>query len=252
MEQRTNPLIGYWVIEYAPLGTQESQGNIFLRFTERDLLQWGYSNQRGIVAKSFQYSVEGTSLATVRPPQPRIEHTPFTISSEGKLTLAYSYYETKWARAEKQDFFESKKIWDPGDYYRTRLDYLHLLKELPHGPYLERARLLEIDPQVLVNTQIMGFCWAYSHEPFAFFHLDDFEFILSQGVLIDDDDNEDRTLLSYLAQDGLTDAVRVALDYGADINHMDIYPETALDYASSQETIQLLRDRGGKLASELL
>jgi hypothetical protein len=251
MPENLNALVGYWAITDAPNNTPEASGNIYLRFTDNGLLQWGYENQRSNCVISFQYWIDGGNVVTIREPQPRKEYTPFSISTNGKLELQYSYYETTWVKAKKQDFFESKNIWDRGDYYREQLDYLSLLKLQPGDIDIRRADYLGIAPQILINTHAMSQCWSYYREPFASFHLDDFEFILDQGVLIDDEDNEDRTLLSYLAEDGHTEAVRLMLDHGAEINHLDIYPFTALDYATQHKTIVLLRERGAKLASEL-
>lgn len=83
---------------------------------------------------------------------------------------------------------------------------------------------------------------------------EDFDHVLNQGVLIDNEDNEDRTLLSYLAEDGHTNAVKKALEHGANINHFDLFGNTALDYAAwagRTETIWVLRECGGKLGSDL-
>lgn len=253
-KKMANDLVGDWAIERAPLNTQEASGKIYLRFAHNGSLQWGFENQCRTCLISFEYRIEEDKILTIRAPNPRTEVTPYSIGPNGHLTLAYSNYETIWTRVSSQNFFENTDIWDPGDYLRDQLDYLSLLEVHPGDMDVQRARYLGIDPQILVNTHAMSQCWRYSREPFASFHLDDFEFILDQGVLIDDDDNEDRTLLTYLAEDGHTEGVRLMLDRGADINRLDIYPYTPLDYADGagrSETAALLRERGAKLASEL-
>jgi ankyrin repeat protein len=91
-------------------------------------------------------------------------------------------------------------------------------------------------------------CWKYGRARFASFHLEDFDQILARGVLIDDEDDESRTLLSYLAEDGNTEAVKLAVECGADVNRTDIYDLTALDYATFRNrhgTAATLRKLGG-------
>ncbi len=138
--------------------------------------------------------------------------------------------------------------------FSRQIDYMALLKFPPHHFQVERAKNMSISPQILVNTKALWKSWEYSQAEFASLHLDDFEFILEQGVLIDEDDDMDTTLLAYLAHDGYTEAVKLMLNKGADINHIDILQNTALDRAiwkKQTETIKLLQERGAKLGIEL-
>ncbi len=253
MLSNTNSLIGYWVLDSDPERAHKI-GEFYLRFTSEGLLQEGNQNKWRIYVLSFRYWIDGDLIATICPPNPRTELTPFSIAEDGKLTLSYGNYDTVWAKSDKKYFFESMNIWDPGILFERQTDYMSLLDSKPQGYQIERALRLDISPQILINTEALWKSWKYSRAAFASFHLDDFQHILNQGVLIDDDDNEDRTLLSYLAEDGHTEAVRLMLDHGAEINHLDIYPLTALDgaiAAKRTDTVVLLRERGAKLASEL-
>lgn len=253
MSSQLNSLIGYWVVDSAPEQTHEI-GQICLRFTSEGLLQEGNENKWRIYVLSFKYWIEGDAIATICPPNPRTELTPFSIAKDGKLILPYRNYETVWVRTEKKEFFDSNNIWDPGILFERQTDYLSLLNSKPQDYQIEHALRLGIFPQILVNTNAMWKCWQYARSRFASFHLEDFDHILNQGVLIDDEDNEDRTLLSYLAEDGYTQAVLKALEHGANINHLDLFGTTALDWATwtgRTETIRVLRECGGKLGSDL-
>lgn len=125
---------------------------------------------------------------------------------------------------------------------------MSITNELPSALEIERAKVLGVKPEILVSTRALALCWKYSHGPFASFHLDDFVQILDRGVHLENQDNVDRTLISYLAEDGLTEAVKAMVECGANINHFDLFGNTPLDYAvwkGRDETVQLIRDLGG-------
>lgn len=247
-------LVGYWVIENAPENVPEGGWDVCLNFSDDGLLQWGYENEWRTCVISFKYWIESDNIGTICPPHPRKELTPFSIALNGKLQLAYSNYETTWGKTDKKAFFEGRNVGDPGAAYEGRIDYIALLKSPPYDFQIQRAALLGISPQILVNTKALWECWEYSLYCFASFHLDDFEFIIDKGVLIDDDDNMDRTLLSHLAEDGNANAVKLLLERGSNINGVDISGNTALDHAiwnNRTEVMGLLRERGARLGSEL-
>lgn len=248
MTQIQNELIGYWA--------SETQFNslVYIRFTESGLLQWGYENEWRICNISHKYWSENGNIGTVCSPNPRKELTPYTITVDGILKLSYSNRETIWTKAEKQEFFDSKNIWNPGILFSRQIDYMSLLKSPPHRYQIERAKNMNILPQVLINTKALCSAWEYSRGEFASLHLDDFKYILDQGVLIDENDDMDRTLLSYVAEDGYTEAVKLMLDNGFYINAKDMLQNTALDYAiwkNRTEMTELLRGCGAKLGGEL-
>lgn len=243
-----NHLLGYWIIdsveEYAP----EYYGQIYLRFTDNGLLQWGYEKPRRICVVSFNYWLEDESIVTVLPPNPRKEFTPYSITPDGKLKLAYSNYETLWAKTTEQSFFTSDARWEP-DPTMIRPDYMASLHLPPSVYQRQAAEYKDVSPQLVVNTDALWKVWEYSHQTFGSFHLNDFKYILERGVIPDWRCNEDRTLLMYVAGDGYTEAVRLLLEHGYDINAQDLYGDTALDHAlyrDRRETAQLLLARGAK------
>ncbi|MEO6334656.1 MAG: hypothetical protein ABIO91_06685 [Pyrinomonadaceae bacterium] len=247
MSTDSNSLIGYWALDSAPESAYEV-GVTHIRFADESLLQEGNENEWRRYVLSFEYWLEGESIATICPPNPRIEQTPFSIAGGEKLTLFYANQEMTWARCDRKKFFESKNIWDPGILFDRQTDYMSLLELKPKAYQIERSLMLDIDPQFLVNTEALWKCWRYGNASFASFHLADFEQILARGVLIDEVDNEDRTLLSYLAEDGYAAAVQKAVQYGAVVNHYDLYEHTALDYATwanRSETMEILKSFAG-------
>lgn len=250
MTQVQDDLVGYWSFA----SETESNWQVYLRFTENGLLQWGYENEWLICNISHNYWIENENIGTICLPNPRKEFTPYSITADGLLKLTYTNRETVWEKAEKQGFFESKNIWNPGIPFARQIDYMALLKSPPHHFQVKRAKNMNISPQILVNTNALWKSWEYSQAEFALLHLDDFEFILEQGVLIDEDDDMDTTLLSHLAHDGYIEAVKLMLDKGANINHIDVLQNTALDWAiwkNQTETVKLLRERGAKLGIQL-
>lgn len=253
MSSYPNSLIGYWVLESDPENAHEI-GITHLRFEKNGLMQTGNENEWRIHVLSYQYWIEGEAIATTCSPNPRIEFTPFSVTNDGRLVLSEGSYNSIWAPTTKKEFFNSQNIWDSGILSGRSVDYISLLDSKPVEYQKEMALRLGISPQLLVNTKALWSCWEYARSRFASFHVDDFGFILDRGVLVDHDDNEDRTLLSYLSDDGCTEGVRLLLDHGAKINRLDIYPLTALDYAvaaNQNDTVALLRERGGKQADEL-
>lgn len=250
MTQTQNELIGYWAFA----SETESYWQIYIRFTENSLLQWGYQNEWLICNISHNYWLENGNIGTICPPNPRRELTPYTIAADGTLKLTYSNRETIWTRAEKQEFFESKNIWNPGIPFLRQIDYMALLNSPPHHFQIKRAKNMNISPQILVNTRALWSALEYSNGEFASLHLNDWRYILERGVLVNEDDDMDRTLLSYAAEDGYTDVVELLLNNGFDINTIDILKQTPLDWAiwkDRTETTKLLRERGAKLGKEL-
>lgn len=241
-------LTGYWIIDSVEEFAPEYYGQIYLRFTENNLLQWGYEKPEKICVVSFNYWLEDESIVTVLPPNPRKEFTPYSITPDGKLKLMYSNYETLWAKTTEQPFFTSEAIWEP-DPTMIRPDYIASLQQPPSDHERQAAEYEGVSPQVVVNTNALWKVWEYSYQTFGSFHLDDFKYILERGVLPDWRCNEDRTLLMYIAGEGYSEAVRLLVDNGFDINAQDLYGDTALDHAlrrDRKDTIQFLLARGAK------
>ena len=252
MTQNQDKLIGYWAF------SSETQFNaqIYIRFTENDLLQWGFENEWNICVMPHTYWIENGKIGTICPPNPRKEQTLFEVNDEGVLKLVYSNRETLWKRAEKQNFFESKnkKICEWGSQYGRQFDYMTLLDKKPDKFQIQRAEYMHISPQIFVNTNALRMLHYYAQAEFSAFHFDDFKYILEQGVYVNEEDDEDTKLLSYFAGDGYTNAVELMLDYGFEINAKDILDNTALDYAirrNQSETAEILRKRGAKSGKEI-
>lgn len=252
MTQNQNKLVGYWAF------ASETQFNsqIYIRFTENGLLQWGFENECNICVMPHNYWTENTRIGTICPPNSRKELTPFEIDADETLKLIYSNRETLWKRAEKQNFFksENRKICEWGSQYGRQFDYMALLNKSPDKFQIQRAKYLQISPQILVNTHALQMLHYYIQAEFSSFHFEDFKNILERGVWKDEEDDMDTKLLSYFAGDGYTNAVELMLNYGFEINAKDILDNTALDYAiweNQAETVEFLRKKGAKLGSEI-
>ena len=243
-----NHLVGYWVIDTVEEGAPEYYARVHLHITGDGLLQWGYEKPDRICVVSFRYWAEGDSIVTALPPNPRKEFTPYTITSDGKLRLVYSSYETVWVRTTEQLFFSSEARQE-SDPTLIRPDYMASL-QLPPTDWQRRvAESKGVSPQLIINTNALWAGWRYSYEPFSSFHLDDFADILERGVLPDWRNNEDRTLLMLVVSGRCKEAVNLLLDNGYDINARDLYGATALDYAvrgNLSDVVELLIARGAK------
>ena len=249
-----NEIVGYWLIESAPDDSSERAGEVYLHFTEDNVLQWGYENRWRICVISYNYQIECNYIQTTCPPNTRKEFSEFSFTKDGKLKLFYSNYETIWVKTHKQDFFESKNIWNPGILHTSQENYMEFLNSKPHPLEIKRAEYLGVSPQIIINTAVLWESWRYSRAAFAKFHFEDFKYILEQGVLVNDEGNMDETLLHYLAGDGYIDAVELMLNNGANINHPDITGNTPLDYAkwkNRTSVIEPLKKRGGKSGDEI-
>ncbi len=249
-----NDLVGYWVIDSAPENTSEAYGEIYLRFTEDGLLQWGYENQWRICVLSFDYWTDDKNIITVCPPNPRTEYTPYSFTNDEKLKIRYSNYETVWKRTDKQDFFESNEIWDSGTLGFRQLDYMSELDSEPTEFQIKRANRFKVSPQTMVNTTALWHSWEYSRGQFASFHADEFKQILECGVFVGEKCNEDKTLLMYIVSDGHIEVINAMLENDFEINAQDMYGHTPLDYAvfsKNSDMFELLRKRGALMGKEL-
>ncbi len=220
---------------------------------EDGLVQWGYAKPDKICVQSFYYRIKDGVVVTVLSPNPREERTPYLITPDGKLKLSYSYYDTLWARTTEQAFFTDGDRWEP-DPEMSRPDYMAYLRQPPNVYQRGEAQSNGVPPQFVINTDALWKVWKYSRGTFCSFHLKDFKSILERGVIPSRTCNEDRTLLMYLAGDGYTEAVRLLLDNGFDVNAVDLHGETAVDHAiyrHRKETLQLLFGRGGRSGREI-
>lgn len=246
-----NNLIGYWESANNTENTQQ----IFIKFTDKGLLEWGFKYKQSIQVMPHNYWFEDGKIGTVCPPNPRKELTEYSVIGDF-LTLIYSNKETLWKKAEEQDFFQNvnKKRCEFGSQYYRQFDYMSMLNEEPKDHHIKFAEYFKIDPQICVNTDALWMLWDYSEAEFVSFHFEDFKYILEKGVEVERDDNMSSTLLSYFAGSGYTDAVELMLDYGFEINAIDILEATALDYAIEKKRIdivELLRNKGAKTGKEM-
>jgi hypothetical protein len=249
----TDRLVGYWKNVSADKNYNDLYDSTYLHFNSQNRLQWGYKNPDKICVVSFDYKIENDSIKTVLLPNPRQESTPFQITAEEKLKLIFSNSETSWTRTGKQDFFEREDKWEP-EPEDIRPDYMKILSEPFTNFHKSIAKFYNSTSQLAANTQALWLVWDYSGEPFSSFHLEDFAYILSKGVIQNYRSNEKHTLLMLIAGDGHTEAVKLLLENGFDVNAQNFYGNTALDYAifSKQiDTIKLLKESGAKTGTDL-
>lgn len=105
-------LIGDWVLGSATEDAHEI-GKFYLRFKDDGILQHGNRNEHRIYVLTLRYWIEGDFIATICPPNPRTEFSRFLLS-EASISLFFGSRQTVWKRAERQQFFDSDTIWNPG------------------------------------------------------------------------------------------------------------------------------------------
>lgn len=77
------------------------------------------------------------------------------------------------------------------------------------------------------------------------------ELLAEQGADVNRKDSFSQTPLIFSSKSGNIAAVRILLAHGAKANEIDFSRGTALDHANNAEIVRLLKDAGGKKASEL-
>jgi uncharacterized protein len=70
--------------------------------------------------------------------------------------------------------------------------------------------------------------------------------LLERGAVIDAQSMGGRTALSFAADGGYTQAVRLLLEHGADVNVCDDGGKTASQLATQQEIVEILSKYGAK------
>jgi serine/threonine-protein phosphatase 6 regulatory ankyrin repeat subunit B len=118
------------------------------------------------------------------------------------------------------------------------------------GGNLEKVKALLKDNPELVNAKAYN-GWTPLHLAAAKGQKEVVELLLTHNAHVNAKDDSGETPLFHAVRFGNKDIVELLLDHGADVNAKDKDGATALDVAakskqSNQETIELLRQHGGK------
>jgi hypothetical protein len=82
-------LVGAWVVDETDTRAPADLGDVLLEFGEGDGLLYTIRGRDKDQIIKLRYRVEGSTIITDQPSAPRIERTPFSLSGDGVLTLAF-------------------------------------------------------------------------------------------------------------------------------------------------------------------
>ena len=82
-------LIGAWVVDETDARALADFGNVLMEFGEGGGLVYTIRTQDREQIMLLRYWIEGSTIVTDQPSAPGIERTPFSLSDDGVLTLAF-------------------------------------------------------------------------------------------------------------------------------------------------------------------
>jgi hypothetical protein len=92
-------LVGNWVVDETDGPAIAALGNVHLAFESDGRLTYTVREGTKKQIINLRYTVEGTTIITDQPSDPRIERTPFSISADGLLTLTFDGVSSRFRRA---------------------------------------------------------------------------------------------------------------------------------------------------------
>jgi hypothetical protein len=82
-------LIGTWEADETDSRALADFGDVLLDFQDNGELLYAIRGAEKAQLMLLHYHVEGTTIITDQPSAPRVEHTAFSLSDDGVLTLAF-------------------------------------------------------------------------------------------------------------------------------------------------------------------
>ena len=93
-------LLGVWEADENDHATITDLGKVRLNFRADGQLSYAIHAGDRWQVMNLHYHTEGSTLITDQPSAPRIEHTAFSLSNDGVLTLAFDGKPYKFKRLE--------------------------------------------------------------------------------------------------------------------------------------------------------
>lgn len=93
-------LVGAWVVDETDARALADLGNVLLEFGEGGDLLYTIRGQEKDQIMNLRYNVEGSTIVTDQPSEPRVERTQFSLADD-MLTLAFSDVPYRFVRARR-------------------------------------------------------------------------------------------------------------------------------------------------------
>ena len=91
-------LVGAWLVDQTDARALTDLGNVLLEFSEDGGLLYTIRGQEKDQIIMLRYKVEGSTIVTDQPSEPRTERTQFSLAND-MLTLAYGGVPHRFVRA---------------------------------------------------------------------------------------------------------------------------------------------------------
>ena len=93
-------VVGAWVVDETDTRALADLGDMLLEFGESDRLLYTIRGRDKDQIIKLRYQVQGATIITDQPSAPQIERTPFSLSDDGVLTLAFGGVPYRFRRVE--------------------------------------------------------------------------------------------------------------------------------------------------------
>ena len=91
-------LVGAWLVDETDAQALTDLGNVLLEFDEGGGLLYTVRGQEKDQIMKLRYKVEGSTIVTDQPSEPRVERTQFSLA-DNMLTLAFGGAPYRFVRA---------------------------------------------------------------------------------------------------------------------------------------------------------
>jgi len=91
-------LLGKWSIDPTDEPSIQMYGKIEMDFDSKGNLRYAVASESGWQVMLMTWRVDGNVIVTNQPSHPREERTPFELSPEGVLTVAFGGVSTRFLR----------------------------------------------------------------------------------------------------------------------------------------------------------
>jgi len=97
-ESQVNHLLGMWRLDPTDQAARQSYGDVTLKFGADGTLQYTIHQTDKDIVMNLTFRVEDSFIVTDQPSQPRLEKTPYELTADGKLVLAFGGQRSRYVR----------------------------------------------------------------------------------------------------------------------------------------------------------